>query len=421
VRKYLLPLAMVAIVAAGGLAWRASLAEWFTTHFIFPQSGPTILPAGFSQITIPFELVNEHIFLRAQLNESRPLWFMLDTGDKFTIVDLDLAKELHLRLAGNLAVRGSGAQTTTGAFVKGTDFKVQGFAGFSEPVVLAVPLRGLSGRLGHDFDGIVGSEFIQNFVVEVDYPSRTLTLHNRDTFSYLGVGRSIPVHLTSSGHPVIEAAVEPKGMAEISGKFELDLGASGALELHSPFVAQYHLPGPNEPTVPDLGSAGTGGETSGRLGRVAFFRLGRYRFEGPPVVFSGDTSGSAAESATQGNIGEEILSRFRLFVDYAHDRIIFEPAATFAKPFERAFSGLQMEAEGQGYRTFRIKKISPNSPASFAGLEQNDLLSSVNGTSTSRLTLSDVLDALRESAPLELAIDRSGQTLIVHLKPQPLI
>jgi hypothetical protein len=35
--------------------------------------------------TIPFELVTRHIVLKVSINNSRPLSFVLDTGDKYAV------------------------------------------------------------------------------------------------------------------------------------------------------------------------------------------------------------------------------------------------------------------------------------------------------------------------------------------------
>jgi len=49
-------------------------------------------------VSIPFELVARHIVLQVRINDSRPLSFVFDTGDKVAIIDLDRAKELGLKL-----------------------------------------------------------------------------------------------------------------------------------------------------------------------------------------------------------------------------------------------------------------------------------------------------------------------------------
>ena len=420
-RRFSGPLiAVLLLLGTGALLWRADALGWLTASLISAQAGPTTLPAGFSEVVLPFELVNEHIFLAAQVGNSHPLQFMLDSGNKLSIIYMDVAQRSGLTLGSDIQATGMGSQPTRAAFVKNSRFTLAGFPGFSQPVSLALSLQGLTPRLGHNLDGILGSDFIEQFVVELDYQRHTLTLHNRDTFHYSGAGESVSIGLTSSGHPVLQAAVTPVGGEEISADFEVDIGASGALELHSPFVAAHNLPAPGARTVPDLGAAGVGGETRGDIGRAAAFRIGSSTLRNPFVVFSRDTAGNAAGSATQGNIGEEILSRFKLFFDYAHHRIIFERNPTFADPFDRAFSGLRVEAEGPDYRVFRVKAIAPNSSGAAAGLQLNDVITEAAGIPAPSFTYAVLLDRLRRPDPLALAVERGGKTLAVALTPRQL-
>jgi hypothetical protein len=418
---------VVLSLCLAGIAWREGALNSLIGHFMIPQAAPPTIPANFSGVTIPFELVNEHIVIRAQVNGSRPLSFLLDTGDKYGIVDFELAKELGVPLGGSINVQGEGPDVKTGAFVKETNFTLSEFPGFSQPVTLAVPIRDLAPRLGHDLDGIIGSEFIKNFVVELDYQKRTITLHNRTTFSYSGPGEIIPIHLTSSGHPVLAASVTPIGgnpigtVSPINTDVELDIGASGALELHSQFVREHHLPGPNDSTIRQIGAAGTGGATQGRIGRVAAFKIGKYELRAPLTVFSSDTGGNTATLETSGNLGEEILERFKLFFDYGHDRIIFEPTATFGNAFDRAFSGLYVVAEGNDYETFRIREVLEDSAGAEAGLQQGDVIAAVNGTPAGKLTYSDLLEMFKRPETFKLTVERAGKSLSVNLTPRKVI
>jgi aspartyl protease len=59
-------------------------------------------------ITIPFELVTRHIMLKVRINNSRPLSFVFDTGDKVCVVDTEVAKELGLKMEGQLRIGGAG-------------------------------------------------------------------------------------------------------------------------------------------------------------------------------------------------------------------------------------------------------------------------------------------------------------------------
>ncbi len=227
-------------------------------------------------VTIPFELVNRHIVLKVQVDNSRPLSFVLDTGDQLAIINLDRAKELGLKLEGELHMGGAGTAVSTGSFVRGSRFTIPGFPGFSQPLNAALPIGRMAPRFGQDFDGIIGGEFIKQFVLELDYQARVIRLHDKDKFSYTGSGESIPITLNSGGHPILEGQVTPVGSAPVTGKFVLDVGSSGALALYSPFVSGHSLLGASLPTIKAIGVGGAGGEVSARIGRVSELKIGRF-------------------------------------------------------------------------------------------------------------------------------------------------
>ena len=378
-------------------------------------------PISSQAITIPFELVNRHVILKVSVNNSRPLSFILDTGDRYSIIDLERARELGLTLQGEVRVGGAGAERLSGAQVKDATFTIQGFAGFSQPVMLALPIRGLAPRMGQDFDGIIGTEFIKRFVVELDYQARVIRLHDKERFAYAGSGETIPIQLNGAGHPILEAEVTPVGSAPVKGKFLLDIGSGGALILHSPFVSEHHLLDLNPKTIKSLGGAGAGGATIGRLGRVAELKIGSFRIKSPITMFSEDKAGALANTELIGNIGQQVMSKFKIFFDYGHDRIILEPNQTFDAPFDRAFSGLSLQAEGPDYRTFRIKEVLENSPGAEAGLRQEDIITAVDGKPATEFTLTKLIEMFERPTPYKLTVRRDKETLHVTLTPRRMV
>ncbi|HEX7424002.1 MAG TPA: aspartyl protease family protein [Terriglobales bacterium] len=421
--RLVLILATVFVLAAGLWSKRESfgqrlLAFYVTQQTSQPSSIPHVPPSG---ITFPFELVNQHVMLEVSVNGSRPLWFILDTGDRWAVLDRQRAKEMGLQLAGEIPVAGVGPKSSTAAFVKDAAFSISGLAGFSQPVNLAIPLRNLAPFLGHDCDGIIGTEFIKNFVVELDYEARVIRLHDKNSFAYAGPGEIIPIRLDSQGQPIIRAEVTPVGSAPIQGEFKLDIGSGGSLALYSPFVAEHHLPGPNVNTIRRNGGGGTGGATAGQYGRLAMLRIGKFNLGNPLTFFSEDKAGNFSRSAIQGNIGAQVFRKFRVFLDYSHDRVILEPNATFAEPLDRASSGLNVEAEGTDYKTFRIKDVLENSPAAEAGLRKDDVITAIDGRAASDLTFSKLLEMFERPASYKLTVGRGEQTLTVTLKPRKLV
>jgi len=375
-------------------------------------------------IEIPFELATRHIILKVSIDGSRPLSFVLDTGDKYAIVDLSRAKELGLKLQGEVRMGGAGAGTQTGAFVQGSTFTIPGLAGFVQPVSLALPIETMAQGLGLPFDGIIGFDFIKEFVVEIDYQARVIRLHDKDKFTYSGPGESIPIDLGSSGHagghPILEAEVTPTGGSPIKGKYVLDIGSGLALALHSPFVKEHQLLGPEHKTIKAFG-AGAGGDIKARVGRVSELKIGKFRIVNPVTLFSEDTAGAFANPSLVGNIGAQIASKFKLFLDYSHNRVIFEPNATFAEKLDRASAGLRIHAEGSDFRVFRIKNVLEDSPASEARLQPGDIVSAIDGRPASELTLTKLNEMFERPVTYKLTVRRGEQVINISLTPRKLV
>src|SRR5262249_31825031 len=131
--------------------------------------------------------------------------------------------------------------------------------------------------------------------------------------------------------------------------------------------------------------------------------------------------GAFATTEIQGNIGEELLSKFKVFLDYARNRVILEPNATFARPFDDAFSGLAILAEGKDYKTFRIEDVLENSPASAAGIQKDDVIVTIGGRPASALTLTQILDMLERPVPRRLIVRRAEHRLQIVLRPKKLV
>jgi hypothetical protein len=372
-------------------------------------------------VTIPFELAVRHIILKAAINKSRPVSFILDTGANRAIVRLDVARELGLSLYGNVRTGGAGAGSQQGFLVRDAMWSLAGLDGFEQPVTLALPFTDLPSGMGRDIDGIVGGEFIREFVVELDYQTRTISLHNPKTFVYTGRGEAQPIELNSNGHPIVTATVTLPGGRTVEAPFVLDIGSGMALALHSPFVAEHKLPPPDSKTIRAIGVAGAGGKSHGRIGRVDSLKVGSFTIKSPLTVFSEDKAGALANAQLAGNIGAQIANRFRMFIDYGRKRIILEPSPTFADPFDRAHSGIALRAGGADFRTFRVHEVLEDSPATEAGIQEGDIITAIDDRPGAGFTLSEIAEMFEKPGAYALTIRRGEQAVKVSLKPRRLI
>lgn len=384
------------------------------------QQRQATAPAIAAPVEIPFELVGRHIVLQIKVNNSRPLSFVFDTGDKVGIIDLDRAKELGLKLGREVHVGGAGPGQLTGATVEDSSWSLVGLKDFSQPISMALPFANLASRAGTDFDGIIGSDFIKQFVVEIDYQAQVMRLHNKEKFAYSGKGETVPLQFNNIGYPTMEAAVTPLGGSPIKGRFLIDLGSGGALALHSPFVSRNNLLGPDLKTIRSIGSGGAGGKVTGRLGRISELGFGSFKIKQPTTLFSADTGGAFASSHLAGNIGQQIMGKFRIFLDYGRAQMILEPAKTYTDPFDRVYAGFALQAEDKSYRTFRITEILENSPAADAGLQKDDVIIKIDGQ-PGDLRLYKLNELLEQPVSRQITIRRGEQTLKVTITPRRLI
>jgi hypothetical protein len=88
---------------------------------------------------IPFKLFNNHIYLNIRINNSAPLWFLLDTGSG-DIIDFKQAKDLKLTLNSFQKTSGVGDGSDDVAITKNVSFQLQDL-NFTEEKIAVVALK----------------------------------------------------------------------------------------------------------------------------------------------------------------------------------------------------------------------------------------------------------------------------------------
>jgi hypothetical protein len=371
-------------------------------------------------VVIPFEQANRAIFIQVVV-KGRPLWFVLDTGDKYAVIDLAVARSIGLDLGPPIPLSGAGTATVTGALVKDSPFQVTGLADFSQPLFIAAPLGDLAKAEGHPFAGVLGKDFIGEFVVDIDYARRQLTLHDKAAYRYAGSGHALDITFNPSGHPQARAEVVDAAGHPADGLFTLDIGSTGAVILNTPFVDQAHLLQPGQASVPLQGAAGVGGDVQGAVARLSALKLAGFVVRDPVTVFAETKTGAFASADTQGNIGGAILERFKVTLDYSRARIILEPTRRFGEPTEYDMSGVSLSASGPDFRTFTVDEVAPDSPGSEAGVEVGDRVTAIGGRPASAYSLSDLRALLRRPRALSLTVERAGGQRKLRLQLRRLV
>ncbi len=393
---------------------RRTLSLFLLTGLLYQahaQSAPSI--------PFPFRSISRHLMVEAHIGDSGPLWLVVDTGAGITGIDMRRAKELNLDLAGSIAIRGAGAETTAGAYVRNAKFRLTPDSIAPQPITLALPLDRLEPFFGHKVDGILGYDFLSRYVTEIDYQKQRFTLHPRDTFTYDGPGEAVPMTL-KNGHPHIRARVRAADRT-VEGDFVIDIGSGGGIGLTRGFCETYGLYDAMGPTIASDFAGGIGGRSSGRVARAAALEIGSAVIEKPLLTMSEDRAGAlSANTSFEGNLGNLILSRFRMFLDYSRKRIIFERVDA-PEPKEN-WSGVTFSARPPNWEAFTVTDITPGRAAEKAGLRVGDLVRTVEGQTVAGMNFDDFRSLfVVDEMVRELTVERAGEEVRIRLEMKRLL
>lgn len=352
--------------------------------------------SGQSARRIPFEFVGNHIYLRARVNDSEPLWFLLDSGAAASYLDGQRVKSLGLGDQGKSVM--SAAISLPGVRLLNQNFSVRSL--------------GFSAYDGHTIDGMLGYDFINRLVIEIDYVGRTMNLYEPHNYKYSGSGEIIPLTMLeddSGGKvPLVRVRIRQPGRAPIEGKLIADLAVRAAILFNTPFVEANKLLQPPQKTIQAvLGAGAMLRESRQPMGRLPNIQLGHFTIKSTVAIFFQDKQGVLASPEFDGVIGSEILRRFKVIVDYSRQQMILEPNRYFSEPYEHDMAGMLLVVEGT---SFRVRQVIERSPATIAGLRAGDLITAVNRRPT--LTLEELRQMfMRKGRSYRLSVTRGDEKM----------
>jgi len=274
--------------------------------------------------------------------------------------------------------------------------------------------------LGKSIGGIIGYDFIKQFVVEVNYQAKVMNVYAPASYKHSGSSDIVPIKFINK-KPFVNVKIKPQGRHAVEGTFMIDTGADGAMTVDSPFVRAHQLL-KSLTRIKQANLGGAGGTAKSITARVENIQFGRFVISNPLVSFSQAAKGSDALANYAGVLGGEIFRRFTLILDYSRQRIILEPNAHLPESVEEAMSGIELGADGEDFKTLVVNEVAPNSPAAEAGLKEEDELTAINGRPVTEFSLEQIRQMFKqEGKEYVLKLKRESQTLQVKLKMRRLI
>jgi hypothetical protein len=374
---------------------------------------------GTGPARLPIRYGERHLWVRVSVDGREPEEFLLDTGASVSLLDSAWAASHGIASEGRMQAVGAGA-TGDVAFAKVGGIRVSGPDGDGVEIagqklaVLALN-RFVAPFFWREAAGVLGYDFISRFVMEIDYDTGSLTLHDPKTFKYAGKGTGVPITLAGS-IPVVRATID----GTYQGEFRLDVGSGSTVDLHSPYVKKHGLREKLGKTIPIMGG-GFGGTFTSHLGRMKSMAIGPYAWKAPLVVLSGAERGGLASEDYAGNIGNEIFERFKCTFDYEHRMLYLEPGARYAKTDRFSRAGVQLARFGD---TVRAMQVLPGSAAQAAGITEGDEVVTLDGKPILSFTQDSVTELFENGAvgsKHTLELSRDGTSCKVTLKLKEMI
>ena len=400
---------------------------WFSL-LLFSYSagaqGLVNLFSDFKRIDLPFELRNHLMVVDVELNRTFHLKFIFDTGAENTILaKKEVTDLLKIPYEREFKILGSDMKTELTAYlVRNIHFKVKDLIiPAHSMLVLAKDYFRFEEVAGIELHGILGADVFRNLVVKINYDRKVITLMKRQHFDLPKGYEKIPIEISRS-KPYLKTDIEIVRGSPLNVKLLLDSGSMLPFIIHTNTDSSLHLP----PLVVNgrLG-AGLGGFLEGYVGRTHSLQIGQRTLNGVVTHFQ-DISESIDTSLLNGRngiIGNPILARYHVIIDYPKGVLYLRPNRKFRKPFEFDKSGLVLIAADVRLRSFIVHDVIRNSPAYEAGLHPRDRIVAINGIPSVFLSLNNINKILsrKEGKKIKLKIKRKGEKKIFRFQLRKLI
>jgi hypothetical protein len=381
---------------------------------------------NYRQIALPFELENDFIVINVTLNNVLPLRFIIDTGAENTVLlEKDMADGLKVSYRRSFSVRGADAtRELTAHLATGIDLRLADrlLARNRSMLVLEENYFDFERITGTKIHGILGGDFLMRFVCEFDFKRRVLILHEPNKYKPSRRHVVVPANYIRN-RAYLELPVGVSQQEPTTRRLLLDSGAGLSLLLNTyGDSTSFDLP---EQSLPAYIATGLGGNLEGSVGRSRRIDLGGKQLRDVVTYFQPlDTVGMDFLNGREGIIGNRILKRFNVVLDYTHRIVYFKPEGRAWKAkFNYDRSGISVIAGGPNLRTFTVASIVPESPAYRAGLRIGDRIVGFNGKSVGFMSLNGIITRLegKVGRKIKIRYRRNKEYFVTKFRLEDLI
>lgn len=379
--------------------------------FVFLIS--SLFSSAWAQGKIPIEYYS-HIYLKGSLNGTAVSNFVFDTGAHDLYIDSCYYAESGLEFVklanANLPGAGTGLQK-----VKVVMDKLS--YAFSDNVYhpkygVLFHLRPI---LGDFADGIVGKNYFENQCLEVNYEKKYMKKYSSisdidlDGYKKLA-GKNV------DGKFLYPLTLRVTDKIIINDYFTLDLGSASAVIVNSLVAKKYDLDNNiNKKVKFYTTQGGVGGDSQSYSFIIPEVSIAGYTLKNVDASYSVDKAGALAATTNAGLLGNLILERFSIIMDFKNNNLYLKPRENFNKPFDQTTYGFSFSNRyktGDGY--WEVNGFYEGLPTEASGLKIGDKIIEVNGIPVKDISTFEKESGILRNDTLLLKIERKDAPL--HIK-----
>jgi len=342
------------------------------------------------------------ILLKAQFaNYQDTLNFILDTGSGG--ISLDSATVDYFKITptpSDMTILGI-AGTRKVSFVYNQKLKLPGLTVDS----LNFHINNydiLTAVYGEKIDGIIGYSVLSRYIFLINYDSLKISIFTNGRMKYPRGGWLYEPILRTL--PVQSARI--RDAVTTNSRFLFDIGAGLCLMLNKEFIEDSSFLDKKR-VLYAKEAEGVGGKIDMHMTVIKEMRMGPYRFRNIPVFIFDDTFNLTSYPYLNGIIGNDILRRFNLILNYAKREFYFMSNTHYSDGFDYAYSGIELYLiDGRVI----LGDVAKGSPAETAGLKEGDVLIGINNIVGQNIQLfKSALQAAGDK--IRMIVNRDGELL----------
>lgn len=270
----------------------------------------------------------------------------------------------------------------------------------------------LTSVYGERIDGIIGYSLLSRYILKVDFDSSKIEIWSKGSFRYPRGGFLFRPAINTL--PVQSARV--KDGLTITSRFLFDMGAGLNMMLTTDFIKDSALMHKKRKFYTKQ-AEGLGGKIDMSMTVIKEIKLGPYKFRNVPIYIFDDEYNVTSYPYLGGLIGNDLLRRFNIILNYGRRDIYLTPNTHYNEAFDYSYTGLELYFEnGQ----IILGDVAKGSPAEAIGLKEGDVVVAVNKNFSQNLQQYKL--AMQNAGDrLKIIIQRNGELKEFDLKVKSIL